>query len=194
MTHKFEIKSNSQKPATGKILISEPLLQDAYFRRSVVLLIEHSEQEGTVGVILNKPLDVTFNKVVKNSPVLEAGMYLGGPVETGNVYFLHTLGDRIENSIEINKGLFWGGNIEQVNELIRLNIILPESIRFFIGYSGWEPKQLDNELKLNSWAIVKATSKEIWKQTPSGLWLAMVNKLGNNYDFWKKMPEDPLMN
>jgi putative transcriptional regulator len=194
MEHRYKIKGNSVKPGSGKLLISEPLLQDAYFRRSVVLLIEHSDNEGTIGVMLNKPLEVTFNQVIKHSPVLETGMYLGGPVATGNVYFLHTLGERIHGSIEISPGLFWGGDIEQVNELIRLNVLNSSNIRFFVGYSGWEPNQLEKELKLNSWAIVKAQAQEIWNSPPGELWNAMVTKLGVSFDFWKKMPEDPGMN
>jgi len=194
MDHKFKIKTNSIRPVSGRILVSEPLLQDAYFSRSVVLLIEHSEKEGTVGVMLNKPLEVTFNQVIKNSPILNAGMYLGGPVETGNIYFLHTLGEVIEDSIEINPGLFWGGDIEQVNELIKLNVINSSNIRFFVGYSGWEPNQLDKELKKNSWAVVNAQANEIWKLRPNELWSAMVGKLGHSFDFWQKMPEDPSMN
>lgn len=194
MEKKFEIRANAVKPASGRLLVSEPLLQDVYFRRAVVLLIEHSKDEGTVGVILNKPLDVTFNQVVKNSPALNAGMFLGGPVATGNVYFLHTLGYDIENAIEIGKGLFWGGNIEQVNELIALQVLNPSNIRFYVGYSGWEPMQLETELSLNSWAIVKAQTHEIWKLPASAMWETMVEKLGTGYDFWKKMPEDPGMN
>jgi putative transcriptional regulator len=64
MDNKFEIKSNSYYASIGKILISEPLMQDKYFKRSVILLIEHSKKEGSVGVILNKPLGVSFNQVI----------------------------------------------------------------------------------------------------------------------------------
>jgi len=194
MEKKFEIKVNAVKPASGRLLVSEPLLQDAFFGRAVVLLIEHSKEEGTVGVILNKPLDITFNQVVKNSPALNADMFLGGPVATDNVYFIHTFGAEIENSVEISKGLFWGGDIEQVNELINLKVLNPTNIRFYMGYSGWEPTQLESELSLNSWAIVKAPTSEIWKLPAPAMWEAMVGKLGSNYDFWKKMPVDPGMN
>jgi putative transcriptional regulator len=194
MENQYKIKSNSLKPGSGRLLISEPLLQDAYFRRSVVLLIEHSEKEGTIGIMLNKPMDVRFNQIIKSSPTLNAGMYLGGPVETGNVYFLHTLGDKIDDSIEISPGLFWGGNIEQVNELISLNIVNNKNIRFFVGYSGWEPSQLEKELKLNSWAVLKIRANDIWNLQPGELWDAMVTKLGMSFNFWKKMPEDPSMN
>lgn len=194
MEHQYKIKSNSVKPGSGKLLISEPLLQDAYFRRSVVLLIEHSDKEGSVGIMLNKPMEVSFNQIIKNSPVLNAGIYLGGPVEMGNIYFLHTLGQTIEDSIEISPGLYWGGNIDQVNELIQLNIVNESNIRFYVGYSGWEPKQLEKELKLNSWAVLKTKTIDIWNLPTEQLWDAMVGKLGMKFNFWTKMPEDPGMN
>jgi putative transcriptional regulator len=191
MNNYFAIKGNNAAPTSGSILVSEPLLQDSYFGRSVVLLIEHSQNEGSVGVILNKPLDLSFNQVVKSSPTLNAGMFLGGPVEVGNIYFLHTLGHEIENSIEVIKGLYWGGNISQVNELISLQVIQPNNIRFFVGYSGWNPLQLEEELNKNNWAIVQASSDEIWKQPTSHLWNTMVAKLGNSFKFWDKLPLNP---
>ncbi len=194
MEHQYKIKSNSVKPGSGKLLISEPLLQDAYFRRSVVLLIEHSEKEGSVGIMLNKPMDVSFNQIIKNSPVLNAGIYLGGPVDMRNIYFLHTLGQVIEDSIEISPGLYWGGNIDQVNELISLKVVDNSNIRFYVGYSGWEPKQLEKELKLNSWAVLSASALDIWNLHPNEIWNAMVTKLGMKFKFWTKMPEDPGMN
>jgi len=194
MENKFEIKSNSLPPESGKILVSEPLLQDNYFSRSVILLIEHNEKEGSVGVILNKPMQLKFNEVITNAPILNSEMYLGGPVSTGNVYFLHTLGKQIENTIEVLPGLFWGGDIEQVNEFIQLGVLQPSNIRFFIGYSGWEPMQLQEELKKNSWAVTKAAMNEIWQMKPLTLWHSMVSKLGKNYDFWKTLPENPELN
>jgi putative transcriptional regulator len=194
MENKFEIKSNSLEPGSGKILVSEPLLQDNYFSRSVILLIEHNEDEGSVGVILNKPMQLKFNEIITDAPILNSEMYLGGPVSTGNVYFLHTLGNQIENTIEVLPGLFWGGDIEQVNELIKLGVLQSSNIRFYIGYSGWEPLQLQEELKKNSWAITNAGMKEIWQMKPIHLWQSMVSKLGKNYNFWKTLPENPELN
>lgn len=194
MSHSFEIKGNSVIPSAGKILISEPLLQDPYFKRSVVLMIDHNTEEGSVGVILNKPLDIPFNKIVKNTPKLNTELYLGGPVEMGNVYFLHTLGTEITNSVKIAKGLYWGGNIEQVNDLIKMKVLNETNIRFFIGYSGWEPMQLDKELDNNNWAIVPAEAGDIWEKPHTNMWNRMVQKLGKKYVFWQTLPEDPSLN
>ena len=194
MNDKFEIKSNLLQASIGRVLLSEPLMQDMYFKRSVILLIEHSINEGTVGVILNKPLDVSFNELVKEGPKLDSKLFLGGPVQTDNVYFIHNLGEKIEKSLKITEGIYWGGDIEQVNELININVIDHTNIRFFVGYAGWDPKQLEKELKRNNWAIANSSDDDIWKLHPKMMWHSMVNKLGNDYNFWKNLPENPIMN
>ncbi len=194
MLNKFEIRYNLLKPKPGSLLISEPLLPDLYFNRSVVLIIDHTEKEGTVGVILNKSLDATFNQIINMPPVFNTDIFFGGPVATKNIYFLHTLGQKINNSLEIKHGLFWGGDSEQVTELIKLNIVNKENIRFFVGYAGWQPKQLNKEFMLNNWAVVDAETSELWETPSQKLWETMVDKLGNNYNFWKKMPLNPNFN
>ncbi len=113
----IKIKTNDIRPSKGKILISEPLLSDNYFKRSVVLLAEHNE-EGSFGIILNKPMDNKFNEILKDFPDFGGPLYLGGPVSNSSLFFIHTLGDVIENSQEIMDGLYWGGDIESVKELI----------------------------------------------------------------------------
>ncbi|MCX6269889.1 MAG: YqgE/AlgH family protein [Bacteroidetes bacterium] len=130
------------KPLTGRLLISEPALQDFYFRKSVILLADHSA-EGSFGLIINKPVDVKLTEVVKDFPEFEARVFLGGPVKTDSIFFIHTRNDLISNSTKILEGLYWGGDIEQVKKLMQASLILPQHIRFFIGYSGWAPGQLD---------------------------------------------------
>ena len=106
----MKIKTNNIKPGRGKILISEPLLMDYYFKRSVVLLAEHND-EGSFGVIMNKPLAVKLNEVVKDFPEFDSEIYLGGPVQSDSLFFIHTLGDKIEGSQEIIEGIYWGGEV-----------------------------------------------------------------------------------
>ena len=120
----IKIKANNLKPSKGKILISEPLLADNYFKRSVVLLAEHNE-EGSFGIIMNKPIDNKFNEIVTDFPEYTGQLFLGGPVSNSSLFFIHTLGDLIENSMKIMDGLYWGGDIESVRELMILKQINP---------------------------------------------------------------------
>ncbi|MCD4737049.1 MAG: YqgE/AlgH family protein, partial [Bacteroidales bacterium] len=87
----LNIKTNDTEPTKGKILISEPFLTDYYFKRSVVLLAEHNE-DGSFGLILNKPVNLEFNDILKNFPTFHGQMFLGGPVKTDSLFFIHTLG------------------------------------------------------------------------------------------------------
>jgi putative transcriptional regulator len=186
----LKIKSNNIKPKRGKILISEPFLLDYFFKRSVILLAEHNE-EGTFGVIINKPIKARFNQVVKDFPEFNSRVFLGGPVQSDSLFFIHTLGDKVENSLEILPGIFWGGDIERIRELIILSVLKPSQIRFFIGYSGWSPHQLEDELERNSWVVSSLSADDILRTTPSMLWSRSLRKLGNDYAHWVKFPDDP---
>jgi putative transcriptional regulator len=186
-------KLSNIPPAPGRILISEPLLQDFYFRRSVVLLADHSD-EGTFGLILNKPVDVRFNDVIKGFPNFKAPLYLGGPVQTSNLYFIHTLGEKVEGSMKILDGLYWGGDIEQIKEMMTLDQLNPSNIRFFIGYSGWVSKQLDRELDENSWVVSSASTEQLIHANPDNLWRDIVKTLGKDFSLWANYPPDPLLN
>ena len=87
----FKIQSNNVLPSRGKILISEPFLCDATFGRSVVLLVDHTD-EGSMGLIMNKQLPLLVNDVIKEFKYLEdIPLYKGGPIGTDTLFYLHTL-------------------------------------------------------------------------------------------------------
>lgn len=189
----IQIKTNDLSPSKGRLLISEPFMGDYYFGRSVVLLAEHNE-EGSFGVILNKPVSAKFNEVLKDFPDFDAPMYLGGPVETDSLFYIHTIGEQLEGATEILDGLYWGGDIEVLKELILLKKIDSEDIRFFIGYSGWGAEQLETELKRNSWVITRSSKKRLLSTDPIIMWEKFLSKMGDNYKYWNKFPIDPTMN
>lgn len=95
----------TQKPKKGNLLIAEPSLTgDVSFNRSVVLIAEHNS-EGSVGFILNKPLEYTISDLVSEITV-PFQVFNGGPVEQDNLYFIHKVPELIENSVEISDGIF----------------------------------------------------------------------------------------
>ena len=189
----IKIKSNDLKPSKGKILISEPLLADNYFKRSVVLLAEHNE-EGSFGIIMNKPIDNRFNDVVTDFPDYRGQLFLGGPVSNSSLFFIHTLGQQVENSMKIMDGLYWGGDIEAVRELLLLKQVDTNQIRFCIGYSGWGSNQLEEELQRNSWLVSGLNAKTLMNTEPDKLWELALRKLGNDYSYWENFPTDPALN
>src|SRR5690554_7572137 len=147
------------KPKKGDLLIAEPsIIGDSSFNRSIILLADHTE-EGSIGFILNKPLDYTIQDLI---PEIKARfkIYNGGPVEQDNLYFIHKVPELIPNSIEISLGIYWGGDFDKVAELIAKNELSEKHIRFFLGYSGWETDQLEDELKINSWVVTENIYKK----------------------------------
>ncbi len=189
----LKFKTNNMRPGPGKILISEPFLFDYYFKRSVVLLAEHNK-DGSFGVIINKPLTLKFDEVVKDFPDFGAKIYLGGPVSNDSLFFVHTLGETISGSLQILDGLYWGGDLEQVKTMITLGQLNPDNIRFFIGYSGWMAKQLDMELKRDSWLVSRLTADDVMHSNPNEMWKKSIKELGDDYLSWINFPIDPGMN
>ena len=189
----LSIKPTKLKATQGRFLISEPFSNDFFFKRSVVLLGEHNE-EGSFGLIINKSVDYKLEEVTDDFPKFDTKVYLGGPVKTDSLFFIHTLGDKIPNAMRIFKNIYWGGDIEVVKELILVNLIPQNSIRFFIGYSGWKPNQLDEELQRDSWIVSEANTQLVMKQNVDNLWKDAVRKLGSDYDMWMNFPLDPASN
>ncbi|MCF8218852.1 MAG: YqgE/AlgH family protein [Bacteroidales bacterium] len=184
---------NKLAPAKGRLLLSEPFLQDMFFKRSVVLLADYSE-EGSFGLILNKPIEFSFNQIVENFPDFEAPVYMGGPVSPQSIFFIHTLGDQIKDSQKIMPGLYYGGSVEDVKTLMYEKKIHPENIRFFLGYSGWSENQLEEELERKSWVVTDTTPQEIMRQTNESFWKSIVKSLGKEFEIWTKLPSDPKLN
>lgn len=186
--------TNRLHPDKGRILISEPTLKDFYFSRSIVLLIEHSEDNGTFGLIINRPVHLKLNEVVKDFPNNEFPLFLGGPVHPDRLFYLHTLGDSLPGSMHVFGNVYWGGDIKKLMELIDLKVITPDQVKFFIGYSGWENGQLDREMGEKSWIVSQANERMALSSTPENMWRSTLRKMGNDYAIWSNYPADPILN
>jgi len=184
----------NQNLEKGQLLIAEPsILGDISFNRSVILLADHNE-EGSIGFILNKPLDFTIQDLL---PEVEGTfkVYNGGPVEQDNLYFIHSIPELIPKSIEISHGIFWGGDFNKVMELINNNELNDGDIRFFLGYTGWSSNQLANELDANTWIVSKNIyEKGIIEKNQVNFWKEKMLELGGEYSIWSNAPEDPSYN
>ncbi|MDA3953031.1 MAG: YqgE/AlgH family protein [Bacteroidales bacterium] len=176
----------------GRILISEPLLPDTYFKRSVVLLTEYSDK-GAVGFVLNKTIQMPLTELLADFPDFKANIGIGGPVEKDTIHFLHTLGEAIPNSVHVVDDIYWGGDFDDLKEFISLGIVNSSQVRFFLGYSGWSPSQLEDEIKGNAWLVTKIDSSKIMLAN-KGFWKKTLDKLGEKYKVWSNIPENPTMN
>ncbi|MES2410332.1 MAG: YqgE/AlgH family protein [Bacteroidota bacterium] len=184
----------SEKLQKGVLLLAEPsIIGDLSFNRSVILLADHTA-EGSVGFILNKPLKYTIRDLI---PEIESDfkIYNGGPVEQDNLYFIHNIPDLIPNSIEISNGIFWGGDFDFTKDLINTGVIKKKNIRFFLGYTGWDAEQLENEMQANSWILTKNVyENKILGKSSTHFWKEKIVELGGDYLIWSNAPENPILN
>lgn len=182
---------NQLTPEKGRLLIAEPFMDDNYFKRAVVLLTHYSDKEVT-GFILNKPLKTLLIDVLPNVfPNFNVPIYLGGPVDSSSLYFIHTLGTLLENSKHISGNIFFGGNFEQLQEMIAQNKIKPNQIMFFMGYAGWSSELLNQEIKSDSW-LISNINTPIFNEEK--LWYKILRKKGGKYAMLSNFPENPSLN
>ena len=127
----FQIRHNDDRVEVGKVLIAEPFLEGKYFNRSVVYMVEH-DPSGSVGFVLNKPLPYTTSELVKELEGVYFPVYIGGPVERNQLYYIHRRND-IPDSEEIATGIYWGGDFKALTEMLKAGKVLEGEIRFFAG-------------------------------------------------------------
>ena len=182
-----------QNPSKGKLLVSEPsILNDKSFNRSVIYLSEHNE-DGTIGFIINKPTEFILNDLIKDINC-DFKIYNGGPVEQENLYFIHKLPNLIPNSIQIDKGIYWGGDFEILTNLLNSNAINQTDIRFFLGYSGWSVTQLKDELEESTWIVVENNYSNILNIQSDDIWKNQLLDFGGEYQIWANAPKNLNLN
>ena len=175
----------------GHLLIAGPALIDPNFRRTVVLVGEHTE-EGALGLILNRPSEATINDAVPELAMLAAGadpVHFGGPVQPSAIVVLADFADpdRAESLVLDSVGFLPSeGDPEELGELRRA--------RIFAGYAGWGPGQLDEELEEGSWIVEPALPDDVFTVEPDELWSAVLLRKGGPFGVLALMPLDPSLN
>ena len=166
---------------------------DSYFKKSVIGLCEH-RKDGSVGFILNKTVNMNISDLIADFPEFDSKVNFGGPVATDTIYYLHNVGDLLDGSTEIVRGVFWGGDFEKLKFLIRSELIKPENIRFYVGYSGWDEGQLQAELDEGTWVTDKLFANYVFKEPQQKLWNIVLNNKGKVYTVIAQMDEIPSLN
>ena len=184
----------SQKASKGCILISEPFLPDPNFERTVILVCDHNS-EGSVGFILNRTADIKLGDVVEEFIESEKDLYIGGPVEQNTMHFIHKIAYQLEGSLALGEGISWGGDFEILKLLINTKQVSLNDLRFFLGYSGWAPRQLQREINEKTWIVYKPDSlAEIWEMNPTDMWRIILKKMGGKFKMMSNYPIDPRLN
>jgi putative transcriptional regulator len=175
---------------TGKLLIAEPFMLDPNFKRSVILLCEHQE-DGTVGFILNKSVNMKITDLLAGFPDFDAEVYFGGPVQTDTIHFIHNVGDLLSNSYPVADGVWWGGDFDELKTLVNMGFLEPQNIRFFVGYSGWSAGQLISEMRTNSWILSEGDPNFVFnpKYFNNNLWSQVLQHKGDVFSVIAQVPE-----
>ena len=176
---------------SGNFLISDFDLADPNFYRSVVLMIAHDEQ-GAFGLVVNRPSPYALGELiegVEDTPAASIAVYVGGPVQQNALFTMHERFDRDDSAAGVNQpaeGVTFEPATHTLVEYLKDEwAALPEAqrpaVRMYVGYSGWGPGQLENELKADSWLVLKASKQVIFDPDPQALWAQALARKGPLY-------------
>lgn len=180
----------------GRLLIASPDLQSPMFARSVVLVLEHSEEDGARGIILNLPTSATMadlaGKLFDEDFAWDKPLHLGGPV-AGPLLVLHTRPKLAD--LEVASGVYIALDSAKSQHLITQEI---EPSLVIANFSGWAPGQLEQELADDAWVVVPASMGRIFDGADQDLWwttlrdfrTSVLTKILN----LRNVPEDPRLN
>lgn len=179
----------------GKLLIAEPLLGDPNFDRSVVLMIEHTD-DGALGVVLNRPTELEVDTVLGEWAGLAASppvLYVGGPVEPNGVL---ALGRRAGPDVTVPGWTSVLGEVGTVDLHLDPDELAGrlDSIRFFAGYSGWGGGQLEAELAEGAWLVVPAVADDVFVPDPDAMWRTVLRRQGGKVSMLANFPAHPSLN
>jgi putative transcriptional regulator len=163
------------KSLAGKFLVASPHLEDPNFRRTIVYMIKHDEDEA-LGFIINRPTKLRIRELLeqdhqvpdeRNFPI-----YSGGPV-TGPLMALH---DAFDLTDDFQSDLAVSIEKQTIVELLERS---ENQVRIFYGYSGWGPGQLEQELEMGGWLVAEATSDRVFAKQED-LWEAVIIEIGRD--------------
>jgi putative transcriptional regulator len=176
----------------GQLLIAGPALLDPNFKRTVVLVIEHTA-EGALGLVLNRPSETTIGEVAPQlSELLEpdAPLFIGGPVQPSSVIVLAQFEDPEEAALIAfdDVGVLGNGPGDEIPSPGVRNA------RAFVGHAGWGSGQLDSEIERGDWILEQARLGDAFAREPDSLWSGVLTRKGGSYALVARMPPDPSMN
>ena len=191
MPRRNRLASSGVDSARGQLLIAGPGLLDPNFWRTVVLIVEHSD-EGALGLVLNRPSETTVGEAVSELEELldvDDPLYVGGPVQRSALIVLAEFDQPTEAALIAfeDVGVLANGAQQDPSLGVRRG-------RAFVGHSGWGPGQLDDEVERGDWIIEPALRDDAFTGTPLDLWSAVLTRKGGSYALVARMPPDPSVN
>lgn len=178
----------------GQFLIASPDIDTGLFTRGVLLLCEHNET-GSFGILINKQLDIELpEEILHLKSVVNKNVFLraGGPVQTNQMMLLHTNFTTEQQLLAVGDGIFLGGNVQFLHDLLQNEDSPPVQLCF--GYAGWTSGQLEREFLDGSWFAYPATKELLFNTPPELLWKQLLRSIGGKYALFSMIPEDLSVN
>ena len=193
----FKLERTLQNDSlSGSLVVASPNMDDSSFEHAVILMIEHSDN-GAMGLVLNRPMAMAVEEVWDQLSLLpcpvDQPLMSGGPCE-GPLMLLH---DRPEQAqVQVCPGVHFTADEPMVRELLSDD---PQAMRFFLGYAGWGPGQLEDELSRGGWLVTRAKAEVVFDtDADDGLWMRVITGIDRSLAMLamnpKLMPRDPSMN
>ncbi len=175
----------------GSLILAHPFLRDEGFSRSVCLICSHSMDDGTFGLIINKPLELNMSDLVADLSKVNKPVYKGGPVSSNSLFFIHNNELDISDAQKISDGIYWNGNFDELKEKLFLMPEKAKNVKFLLGYSGWEKGQLKKEIIEDSWIINNNVSTQMIFSNNKNLWKGIMQSMGALYKNLSTLPKNP---
>lgn len=173
----------------GQLLVASPSLTEPNFHRTVVLVCSHDEENGALGLVLNRPAEVAVEDAAPELAYLveeDEPLFVGGPVAPERVLILAEWSDPSRAGLMVDDTLGFVGEGTEHDGSGRS--------RVFAGHAGWAPGQLEAELEQDAWILAESEHEDVFSADPEGLWSAVLRRKGGRFELIARMPENPSMN
>jgi putative transcriptional regulator len=187
-------------PKAGRLLVATPMLGDPNFKRTVVLIVEHEDVQGTLGVVLNQPTEIGVGQVLEqwtDFTTEPSVVFRGGPVAPNSALALAMVPGTDEP-------LGWRA-LDGAPALARLGLVDLDtppgllatqitSLRVYAGYAGWSPGQLESEIDEGAWYVLPGQPSDVFAASPEHLWRQVLRRQEGDMAFLATYPDDPTQN
>lgn len=180
------MKHSDASYLSGKLLLAMPAIGDARFHRSVIYICAHDEN-GAMGLVINYPApELKFTNLLDQLGIssdieidvktLDLPVLNGGPVETGRGFLLHSNDFKQEDTVAVDEDFSVTGTTDALRAVAKGDG--PKKALFILGYAGWTPGQLEQELQQNTWLVVEPDRALVFEGKPEQKWERAMDKLG----------------
>lgn len=177
----------------GTLLASWPDMLDPNFMHTVLLICQHAD-DGAYGLILNRRTEFTTMNLLPEHPVLGKtpfAVHMGGPVSPTNLQVLHTVPESIPGGVPITERIWMGGDLDAVGAFVAEGgDDVDRQVSFYVGYAGWSPGQLEEELTTGSWLPSPLAPEGVLGRGGDEVWRETVRAIGDQGDDLQNLPPD----